>query len=51
MLEEAQFSVGQKMMMLDHQSANNIHMAIKDAVNQKADHLYEFMLEQMDRQS
>ena len=50
LLEEAQFSVGQKMMMLDHQSANNIHMAIKDAVNQKADHLYEFMLEQMDRQ-
>ena len=47
LLEQAQFSVGQKMMMLDHQSNNNIHMVIKDAVNQKAGHLYEFMLERI----
>ena len=44
LLEAANFSAGQKMMMLDHQNPNSIHLAIRDAVDQKAQGLYEFML-------
>ena len=47
LLEAANFSAGQKMMMLDHQNPNNIHAAIQDAVDKKADGLYEFMLNQI----
>lgn len=49
LLEAANFSAGQKLMMLNVDSPNNIHAAIRNAVNQKADNLYEFMLAQMDR--
>ena len=44
LLEAANFSDGQKMMMLDHHSPNSIHLAIKDAVDQKADGLYNFII-------
>jgi len=48
MLEAANFSDGQKMMMLDHQNPNSIHLAIKDAVDQKADGLYNFIIGLLD---
>ena len=44
LLESANFSHGQKLIMLDDQSTNSIDEAIRDAVDQKADGLYEFML-------
>ena len=47
LLGEANFSQGQKMMMLSHDSPNSIHLAIKDAVDQKADGLYDFMVHQI----
>jgi len=48
LLEEANFSDGQKMMMLDHQNPNSIHLAIKDAVDQKCDGLYNFIIGLLD---
>ena len=48
LLEAANFSDGQKMMMLDHQNPNSIHLAIKDAVDQKADGLYNFIIGLLD---
>ena len=47
MLGAANFSYGQKMMMLSHDNANSIHLAIKDAVDQKAEGLYDFMINQI----
>ena len=44
LLESANFSHGQKLIMLDDQSTNSIDEAIRDAVDQKADGLYAFML-------
>ena len=44
MLEDANFSYGQKMIMLDNESSNNIHQAIRDAVDQKAFGLYDFII-------
>lgn len=48
LLESANFSVGQKMMFLDHQSTSSIFAAIRDAVDQKAAGLYDFMTRQID---
>jgi len=47
MLGAANFSYGQKMMMLQHDNPNSIHLAIKDAVDQKAEGLYDFMIHQI----
>ena len=49
LLEAAHFSVGQKMMFLDHNNANSIFGAIRDAVDQKAMGLYDFMLHHIDQ--
>ncbi|MEX0503920.1 hypothetical protein AB3X55_10030 [Alphaproteobacteria bacterium LSUCC0719] len=43
-LAAANFSEGQKMVMLDRQHPNSIHLAIKDAVDQKGAGLYDFMI-------
>ena len=43
-LAAANFSDGQKMVMLDRQHPNSIHLAIKDAVDQKGAGLYDFMI-------
>ena len=43
-LAAANFSDGQKMVMLEHDHPNSIHLAIKDAVDQKGAGLYEFMI-------
>lgn len=44
LLEAAHFSPGQKMLLLDKTRPNSIHLAIRDAVDQKAEGLYAFML-------
>ena len=43
-LGAANFSDGQKMVMLERQHPDSIHMAIKDAVDQKGAGLYDFMI-------
>ena len=43
-LTSANFSDGQKMVMLDRQHPNSIHLAIRDAVDQKGAGLYDFMI-------
>jgi len=43
-LTSANFSDGQKMVMLDRQHPNSIHLAIRDAVEQKGAGLYDFMI-------
>jgi len=43
-LAEANFSEGQKMVMLEHNHPNSIHLAIKDAVDHKGAGLYDFMV-------
>ena len=43
-LTSANFSDGQKMVMLDRQHPNSIHLAIRDAVDQKGVGLYDFMI-------
>ena len=40
-LAAASFSDGQKMVMLEHDHPNSIHLAIKDAVDQKGARLYD----------
>ena len=44
-LGAANFSDGQKMVMLKRGHPNSIHLAIKDAVDQKGAGLYDFMME------
>ena len=43
-LASANFSDWQKMVMLERDHANSIHLAIKDAVDQKGAGLYDFMI-------
>ena len=43
-LAAANFSDWQKMVMLEHDHPNSIHLAIKDAVDQKGVGLYDFMV-------
>lgn len=43
-LAAANFSDWQKMVMLEHDHPNSIHLAIKDAVDQKGAGLYDFMV-------
>ena len=43
-LGAANFSDGQKMVMLERDHPNSIHLAIRDAVDQKGAGLYEFMI-------
>ncbi len=43
-LAAANFSDGQKMVMLDRNNPNSIHLAIKDAVDHKGAGLYDFMI-------
>ncbi len=43
-LGAANFSDGQKMVMLERDHPNSIHMAIRDAVDQKGPGLYDFMI-------
>ena len=43
-LTSANFSDGQKMVMLDRQHPNSIHLAIRDAADQKGAGLYDFMI-------
>ena len=43
-LTSANFSDGQKMVMLDRQHQNSIHLAIRDAVEQKGAGLYDSMI-------
>ena len=43
-LTSANFYDGQKMVMLDRQCPNSIHLAIKCAVDQKGAGLYDFMI-------
>ena len=43
-LTSANFSDGQKMVMLDGQHPNSIHLAIRDAVDQKGAGLYDFTI-------
>ena len=44
-LTSANFSDGQKMVMLERDHPNSIHLAIRDAVDQKGAALYEFMFD------
>ena len=50
-LAEANFSEGQKMVMLEHNHPNSIHLAIKDAVDHKGAGLYDFMVRLIDVES
>ena len=43
-LSKANFTDGQKMIMLDGNNPNNIHLTIRDAVDQKGPGLYDFMV-------
>ena len=43
-LGAANFLDGQKMVMLERDHPNSIHMAIRDAVDQKGPGLYDFMI-------
>ena len=43
-LANANFTVGQRMMILEVENSSNIHLAIKDAVEQKGKGLYNFMI-------
>ncbi len=43
-LNDANFSYGQQMAMQEEWSQNNIHAAMRDAVDQKGDGLYAFMI-------
>ena len=43
-LAAANFSDGQKMVMLDRNNPNSIHLSIKDAVDHKGAGLYDFMI-------
>ena len=43
-LTSANFSDGQKMVVLDGQHPDSIHLAIRDAVDQKGAGLYDFMI-------
>ena len=51
MMAEANFSEGQKMVMLEHNHPNSIHLAIKDAVDHKGAGLYDFMVRLVDIES
>ena len=44
-LGAANFSDGQKTVMLERDHPNSIHLAIRDAVDQKGAALYEFMFD------
>ena len=48
-LAAANFSDWQKMVMLERDHPNSIHLAIKDAVNQKGAELYNCMLKFIDK--
>ena len=50
-LADANFSEGQKMVMLEHNHPNSIHLAIKDAVDHKGAGLYDFMVRLVDIES
>ena len=43
-LSSANFTDGQRMMLLGGDNPNNIHLAIRDAVEQKGTGLYDFMI-------
>ena len=43
-LSKANFTGGQKMIMLDGNNPNNIHLTIRDAVDKKGPGLYDFMI-------
>lgn len=48
-LANANFTVGQRMMILEVENSSNIHMAIRDAVEQKGKGLYNFMIRILDK--
>ena len=50
-LAKANFTVGQKMIMLDGNNPNNIRLTIRDAVDQKGPGLYDFMIKILDIES
>ena len=50
-LANANFTVGQRMMILEVENSSNIHLAIKDAVEQKGKGLYNFMIKILDVKS
>ena len=50
-LANANFTVGQRMMILEVENSSNIHLAIRDAVEQKGKGLYKFMIRILDVKS
>ena len=50
-LANANFTVGQRMMILEVENSSNIHLAIRDAVEQKGKGLYNFMIRILDVKS
>ena len=50
-LTNANFTVGQRMMILEVENSSNIHLAIRDAVEQKGKGLYNFMIKILDVKS
>ena len=50
-LSKANFTGGQKMIMLDGNNPNNIHLTIRDAVDQKGPGLYDFMIKILEVES
>ena len=50
-LTNANFTVGQRMMILEVENSSNIHLAIRDAVEQKGKGLYNFMIRILDVKS
>ena len=50
-LSKANFTDGQKMIMLNGNNPNNIHLTIRDAVDQKGPGLYDFMIKILEVES
>jgi hypothetical protein len=50
-LSKANFTDGQKMIMLNENNPNNIHLTIRDAVDQKGPGLYDFMIKILEVES